>query len=154
MKRNRSSKRMKPQNVTDVLCYRPTPSSRSTVRRYYAMWRRTKGLPDRCDIPTCAFHNQPLVWADKPLPLILDHANGNKLDNSPKNLRYVCPNCDAQLSTRGGANRGRVREASEGRYVLVSGDGRRDDHLIPPPAAVQMTGHPPTILVTPRKKAT
>jgi hypothetical protein len=136
-----------------VLCYSYKGASRSTVRRYYAIWRKEKGLPTRCDIPTCVFHTQPPTWGGKPLPLILDHTNGNRRDNSPENLRCVCPNCDAQLSTRGGANRGRVQEATEHRYVLVSRDGKRDDHIIPPSTSVTMTAHPPTILITPRQAA-
>ncbi len=82
-------------------------------------------------MPECVFHTQPLVWAGKPLRPILDHVNGNPLDNSPQNLRYVCPNCEALLSTHGGANRGRVQEAVEGKYVLKSRDGRHHYHLFP-----------------------
>jgi hypothetical protein len=121
-----------------VLCYRPKPASRTTVRRHYAQWRQQQGIPVRCDIIKCVFHTQPLIWHDKPLPLILDHENGNKLDNSPQNLRYICPNCDAQLSTRGGANRGRVQEAEEGRYVLMSQGGKRHYHMIAEPGPLQL----------------
>lgn len=153
MKRHRTSKSMNVQ-TGKILRYRPTPTSRSTVRRHYAMWREEKGLPVRCDTPTCPFHTQPLVWAGKPLPIILDHANGNNLDNSPKNLRYVCANCDAQLSTRGGANRGRVQEAEEGKFVLMSRDGRRHYHLIPEPAIIRITAHAPTVVITPTKGGT
>jgi hypothetical protein len=139
--------------ITTVLRYSPTPASRATVRRYYERWRKEKGIPPRCDVQQCIFNTQPLVWLDSPLPLILDHTNGNNLDNSPKNLRYVCPNCDAQLSTRGGANRGRVQEATDGKFVLMSRDGRRHYHLIPEVAHFKITTHPPTVSVTPRKKA-
>jgi hypothetical protein len=63
------------------------------------------------------------VWNGKSLPLILDHREGNRFDNTPANLRLLCPNCDAQLTTRGGANRGRVVEVVEGGYTLRNADG-------------------------------
>ncbi len=86
-----------------------------------------------------------------PLPLILDHANGNHLDSRPKKLRYVCPSRDAQLSIRGGANRGRVQVAGGGKCVFMSRDGRRHYHLIADPGHIQITGHAPTIVITPSK---
>ncbi len=112
-----------------------------------------QGIPDRCDVQACTFHTQPLVRAGKPLPPILYHANGNHLDSRPKNLRYVCPNRDAQLSIRGGANRGRVQEAGGGKYVFMSRDGRRHYQLIAERGHIQITGHAPTIVMTPSKSS-
>lgn len=132
-----------------VLRYSSKPASRSTVRRHYAQWRLKQRMPVRCDMTDCVFHTQPLIWLGKPLPLILDHINGNNLDNSPQNLRYVCPNCDAQFSTRGGGNRGRVQEAGDGKYVLMSRDGKRHYHLIAETGHYHLTGHAPAVTVTP-----
>ena len=79
-----------------------------TVRRYYRAWRKANGPPpDRCDNPECCFHTKPMIWNGRPLPQILDHTAGNRRWNGPQDLRYLCPNCDAQQSeTRGGANAG------------------------------------------------
>lgn len=107
----------------DVLRLHPKRRSQSTIRRFYDIWRQERGLPIRCDKPECHFHTAPLFWNDKPLKLILDHVDGNRFDNLPNSLRYLCPNCDSQLSTRGGANRGRVKEVSEDGYILRNRDG-------------------------------
>jgi hypothetical protein len=121
--------------IGDVLKYSPRRASQCTIRRYYAILRERLGLPDRCDNEACTFFHEPLTWCDKPLSLILDHINGNRKDSSADNLRYLCPNCDSQLPTRGGGNRGRVLEATEeDRYVLKKADGHRDTHLILPTA--------------------
>lgn len=48
-------------------------------------------------------------WTGKPIPLILDHIDGNSEDSSRKNIRLVCPNCDAFLPTYMGRNRGKGR---------------------------------------------
>lgn len=140
-------KSSKGRSSAEVLRYSPKPQNRSTVRRHYADWRLKSGQPLRCDNPRCDFHTQPLIWDGKPLPLILDHANGNNRDNSVKNLRYLCPNCESQLLTRGGANRGRVEEAVDGKYTLVSRDGRRNYVLIVEPGLLSISGRVPSVVV-------
>lgn len=58
----------------------------------------------RCDI--CK--NE--TWLDQPIPLVLDHANGDPTDNSLENVRLVCGNCNMQLPTFAGKNRGKGRK--------------------------------------------
>ena len=43
-------------------------------------------------------------WNNKPIPLELDHINGDHMDNSLNNLRLLCPNCHAQTPTYRGRN--------------------------------------------------
>lgn len=38
-------------------------------------------------------------WMGKPVPIIVDHIDGNALNRKLENFRLVCPNCDAQLPT-------------------------------------------------------
>lgn len=47
-------------------------------------------------------------WNGKPIPLQLDHINGDRTDHRLENLRIVCPNCHAQTDTWCGKNVGRV----------------------------------------------
>jgi hypothetical protein len=127
------------RDIGDVLKYSPKPAAKSTVRRYYAILRQRLGLPDRCDNEECKFFDEPLIWNGKRLKPILDHKNGSWKDSSETNLRYLCPNCDSQLTTRGGGNRGRVLEATEeNKYVLKKDDGFRDTHLIMPVAQLSI----------------
>lgn len=43
-------------------------------------------------------------WHNEKISLILDHINGINNDNRIENLRILCPNCNATLSTHGGKN--------------------------------------------------
>jgi len=43
-------------------------------------------------------------WQGKPIPLTLDHINGNPYDWRRINLRIICANCDRQSDTYGSKN--------------------------------------------------
>lgn len=58
------------------------------------------------------------------VPLVADHIDGNWRNNTEKNLRLVCPNCDALNPTFAALNKGNGREqrapskrAQEGRML-------------------------------------
>lgn len=45
-------------------------------------------------------------WMGQPIPIELEHVNGNHFDNRLDNLKILCPNCHALTSTNSGKNRG------------------------------------------------
>ena len=44
-------------------------------------------------------------WLGQPIPLELDHINGDHFDNTLQNLRLLCPNCHALTPTYRGKNK-------------------------------------------------
>lgn len=57
-------------------------------------------------------------WQGQPMPLVLDHVNGNPYDNSLINLRVICHNCNAQTPTFAGRNKGNGRFERAKRYKV------------------------------------
>lgn len=49
-----------------------------------------------------------MEWLGEPIPLELDHRDGNPRNNQLENLELLCPNCHAQTSTYRGKNRKRA----------------------------------------------
>lgn len=47
-------------------------------------------------------------WLGKPMPLELDHIDGNNKNNSLNNLRLLCPNCHTLTPTYRGRNKKQV----------------------------------------------
>jgi hypothetical protein len=141
----RKLKRRPSRDPEDVLRYSPTKASRSVVRRAYAVWRERAGIPRRCDFEDCQYHAAPLRWRGAVLPLILDHIDGIPFNNSPKNLRYLCPNCDSQLTTRGGRNRGRQDKLETGGYSRFNDAGVREFRLMAEVGTAKAVGLPAQI---------
>lgn len=55
-------------------------------------------------IPICEKCGQDEWWHGEHMSLILDHINGINNDHRFENLRILCPNCSATLSTFSGKN--------------------------------------------------
>lgn len=53
----------------------------------------------------CEVCGQGPKWKGKVLCLQMDHKNGDRTDNRPKNLRFICPNCHSQTENFSGKTR-------------------------------------------------
>lgn len=73
-----------------------SPIDQSTLRRRY--------LQGNFSEYKCSICGLEPFWNGQELVLTLDHKNGHNHDDRLENLRWVCPNCDRQLSTFAGRN--------------------------------------------------
>ena len=75
-------------------------TERTTLKRYI---KEERGhCCEQCDRDT---------WMGKPLPLELDHINGDASNNFPSNIQLICPNCHSITETWKGKNRGNGRKS-------------------------------------------
>lgn len=76
--------------------------------------------------PICELCGQGEIWRGEVISMILDHVNGVHDDNRLENLRIVCPNCAATLSTHCGRKN---RSLQPERFCLRCGKAFRPrDH--------------------------
>ena len=60
-------------------------------------------------------------WLSNPIPLELDHIDGNSENNSLTNLRLLCPNCHALTPTYRGKNKASARDGDRTRTAEAEG---------------------------------
>lgn len=69
-------------------------------------WLRVRLIEEGILDPECAMCGKA-TWLGKPIPLELEHKNGDRTDNRIENLELLCPNCHALTPTYRGRNIGR-----------------------------------------------
>lgn len=57
-------------------------------------------------------------WMGQPIPLVVDHIDGDPLNHKIDNFRLVCGNCDMQLPTYKAKNRGKGRKYRRDLYEM------------------------------------
>jgi hypothetical protein len=85
---------------------------RRPIEEYLVKGRLVSGLRRRLIEegilqPRCARCSRDR-WEDSPIPLELDHIDGDRTNNLLSNLRLLCPNCHALTPTYRGRNIGRA----------------------------------------------
>jgi hypothetical protein len=89
-----------PQRRSDAAFFVPNSSRTGVAIKQRLL---ASGVPARCS--RC--HRSQ--WEGDPIPLEVDHINGDRFDNRRENLRLLCPNCHSFTPTYRGRNIGRVR---------------------------------------------
>lgn len=80
---------------------------------------KTDGTRRRFLLRTCPHQYEickETQWQGQPIPLVMDHIDGNSTNNIRSNFRLICPNCDALLPTYKIKNKGKGRAKRRQRY--------------------------------------
>jgi hypothetical protein len=99
-KKGNHSPVIQPKDLSKILQKNSLFQSYKLKKRLFA-----EGLKDRiCE--NC----QNSEWLGIPIPLELDHINGDNTDNRIENLRVLCPNCHALTETYRGKKLAKCRD--------------------------------------------
>jgi hypothetical protein len=100
----RGEEARRPRTPERLLVEQPVAHARR-IQSDRLKWAMTAlGVPERCSLCGMA-----AVWRGHPLPLEVDHIDGDWRDNRIENLRFLCPNCHSTTDNYRGHGKGRGR---------------------------------------------
>lgn len=99
--RGKASRPRRPES----LLIEQSPNDARRIQSDRLRWAmRSVGVPERCAL--CSIE---AVWRGHPLPLEVDHIDGDWRDNRIENLRFLCPNCHSTTDSYRGSGKGRAQ---------------------------------------------
>ncbi|MFD8430451.1 HNH endonuclease signature motif containing protein [Streptomyces coelicoflavus] len=99
----RKGKPWRPRTPEGLLVEQP-PAEARRVPSDRLKWAMTAvGAPE-----LCALCGNDGIWQGRPIPLEVDHVDGDWRNNRVENLRLLCPNCHSITDTYRGRGKGRA----------------------------------------------
>ncbi|MFB7589570.1 HNH endonuclease signature motif containing protein [Streptomyces sp. NPDC056169] len=100
---SRRGKPWRPRTPEGLLIEQTGPQTRRVPSDRLAWAMTESGVRKRC-----AMCGTEAAWRGRPLPLEIDHLDGDWRNNRIENLRFLCPNCHSTTDTYRGRGRRRT----------------------------------------------
>ncbi|MET7454195.1 HNH endonuclease signature motif containing protein [Streptomyces sp. NPDC005574] len=101
----RRGERRRPRTPAGLLVERPAGEARRVPGDRLKWAMTASGVPEQC-----ALCGTEATWRGRPLPLEVDHVDGEWWNNRIENLRLLCPNCHSTTDSY----RGRGKRSARG----------------------------------------
>jgi hypothetical protein len=99
----RRGRPQRPRTPERLLVEQPAGTARRIPSDRLKWAMAAVGMLERCSL--CGIE---ATWQGRPLPLEVDHIDGNWRDNRIENLRFLCPNCHSTTASYRGRGKGRA----------------------------------------------